>query len=95
MNYTRPDSVDTTDDPKDWLNCALIFTRSLSFLLRESEGIIIDITGDVDVKNIFDKDEIKKVIVYKKEERVHILPFEDDLSEGTMIWVDEDQNSLN
>ena len=95
MNYTRPHSLETQDKPSDWLNSALLFARSLSLILKENEGIVVDIKGDINIKDMLDDENLKKVFVYKKESRVHILPCEEDIPEGSMIWMHENQNGLN
>lgn len=46
MNYTRPNS-DELDEPKDWLNSALIFARTLSLILEENTGIVVKLKGDM------------------------------------------------
>jgi len=95
MNYTRPHSLETQDRPSDWLNSALLFARSLSIILKETEGIVIDIKGDVNIKEMLGNEQIEKVFVYKKEGMVHILPCEDDIPEGTMIWMHGNEFELN
>ena len=87
MNYTKPQDPNYEDSPQDWLNSALIFTRALSLILKETEGVLVNIAGDVDLE---DKT-IKQVIVYKENDQIHILPYEGEteLAEGTMVWMTE------
>ena len=87
MNYTRPDEIDYQDDPKDWLNSALILTRAMSLILKENEGIVVDIKGDVEFQL---RPAAKKVIAYKKNKMVHIIKLDEDLEEGTWIWMGTD-----
>ena len=43
-------------------------------------GTVVDINGDVSLG-----DDVNKVIVFKKDEQVHIFKFEEDLPEGTAV----------
>jgi hypothetical protein len=79
-NYTNPEQSGQAQNPQDLLNASLIFARALGLILNEGEGIVVDITGDVVLG-----DDVNKVIVFKKDEQVHIFKFEEDLPEGTMV----------
>ena len=79
-NYTNPEQSGQEQNPQDLLNASLIFARALGLILNEGEGIVVDITGDVVLG-----DDVNKVIVFKKDEQVHIFKFEEDLPEGTMV----------
>jgi hypothetical protein len=79
-NYVNPEQSGQEQNPQDLLNASLIFARALGLILNEGEGIVVDITGDVVLG-----DDVNKVIVFKKEEQVHIFKFEEDLPEGTMV----------
>jgi hypothetical protein len=79
-NYTNPEQSGQAQNPQDLLNASLIFARALGLILNEGEGIVVDITSDVVLGN-----DVNKVIVFKKEEQVHIFKFEEDLQEGTMV----------
>lgn len=88
-NYTKPQDPEHEDTPQDWLNSCLVFAATLSCLLQETEGVVIDIKGDMKVEG----DDTKKVIVFKKDHQIHIYPIPEDddrsknLPEGTMIWM--------
>ena len=79
-NYVNPEQSGQEQNPQDLLNASLIFARALGLILNEGEGIVLDITGDVVLG-----DDVNKVIVFKKDEQVHIFKFEEDLPEGTMV----------
>ena len=79
-NYTNPEQSGQAQNPQDLLNASLIFARALGLILNEGEGIVIDINGDVNLG-----DDVNKVIVFKKDEQVHIFKFEEDLPEGTAV----------
>ena len=80
VNYTNPEQSGQAQNPQDLLNASLIFAKALGLILNEGEGIVVDITGDVVLG-----DDVNKVIVFKKDEQVHIFKFEEDLPEGTMV----------
>jgi hypothetical protein len=79
-NYVNPEQSGQEQNPQDLLNASLIFARALGLILNEGEGIVVDINGDVSLG-----DDVNKVIVFKKDEQVHIFKFEEDLPEGTMV----------
>ena len=79
-NYVNPEQSGQAQNPQDLLNASLIFAKALGLILNEGEGIVVDITGDVVLG-----DDVNKVIVFKKDEQVHIFKFEEDLPEGTMV----------
>ena len=79
-NYTNPEQSGQEQNPQDLLNASLIFARALGLILNEGEGIVVDINGDVNLG-----DDVNKVIVFKKDEQVHIFKFEEDLPEGTAV----------
>jgi hypothetical protein len=79
-NYVNPEQSGQEQNPQDLLNASLIFARALGLILNEGEGIVVDINGDVILG-----DDVNKVIVFKKDEQVHIFKFEEDLPEGTAV----------
>jgi hypothetical protein len=89
MNYTNPNDPDHVDDPQDWLNSSLIFARTISLLLKENEGIVVDIKGDVKFGPNLD---VSKVIVFKKDGMTRAIECEEDLKEGQYIIMHEDYN---
>ena len=84
MNYTNPNDLDRHDKPEDWLNSSLIFARTLSLILREGEGLVVDIVGDTK----FQLDEtVKKVIVFSRDGQIVVTECEEDLNEGQFVMV--------
>jgi hypothetical protein len=84
MNYTNPNDLDRHDKPEDWLNSSLIFARTLSLILREGEGLVVDIVGDAK----FQLDEsVQKVIVFSREGQIVVTECEEDLEEGQFVMV--------
>lgn len=65
---------------KDLLNVSLIFARALSLIFKDGQGIVVDITGDIDLG-----DDAKKVIVYSQNNQINIYKCEEDIPEGTAV----------
>ena len=82
-NHLKPNEQGYQDNPKDLLNASLIFARALGLIMKEGEGIVIDVTGEVDLG-----DDTKKVIVFEYQNQVHIYKCEEDLPEGTVVNMD-------
>lgn len=88
MNYTRPDKVGYEDKPEDWLNSALIFSRALSILLDENEGVVVSIKGDA-TNPINPKSD--KVVVFYKDKMIHVDDIQDQsLKDGDFIKIMEE-----
>lgn len=81
-NYTNPEQSGQEQNPKEFLNALLLFANALGLILQEGQGIVIDVKGDVDLPNM------KKVIVYKNQERVHITECKEDIPEGSIVELD-------
>jgi hypothetical protein len=64
-------------------NISLIFGRALALILEENQGIVVDIKGDIKLD-----DDVKKVIVFKMKDNVHIYKCDEDLPEGTPLTLD-------
>ena len=90
MNYTRPNSIDHTDKPEDWLNSALLFASALGHILKETEGVVVDIAGDVQMDNLLERGCIK-VFIHASKHKIHITECWDDIPEGTMVWMHESE----
>ena len=81
-NNTNPEENENQINQRDWFKASLIFAKTLGFLLQEDEGVVINLN---EMTKIEGQDDVNKVIVFKKEEQVHIFKFEEDLPEGTMV----------
>ena len=87
-NYTNPEQSGQVQDPQDLVNASLIFARALGLILKEGEGIVVDIKGDIDLG-----DDVKKVIVFEHQNQVHIYKCDEDLEEGTAVNMDTNKGS--
>ena len=93
MNYTKPNNKNYKDKPEDWLFYSLIFTRTLSFLLNENEGVLIDLKGDM----LELHPELSRVIVFNNGEQIEVIEASErtDLNEGDIIQMIDDKNIKN
>lgn len=82
-NYTNSGQAGQTQNPQDLINASLIFARALSLILKEGEGIVVDVKGDINLG-----EDVKKVIVFQYQEQIHIYKCEEDLEEGTPVNMD-------
>ena len=86
-NYTNPlDLNGYEDDPKDWLASSLIFASAIGLILRKNEGIVVKLKGDM-VK-LIEETLYGKVIVWNHGDQIHVIPCEEDLKDGQMIWME-------
>jgi hypothetical protein len=79
-NQLNLEQENTNGNPQDLLNASLIFARALSLILEDSQGIVVDLQGGIELSS-----DTNKVIVFKHEDQVHIYKCEDDLVEGTAV----------
>lgn len=86
-NYTNPEQAGEGQNPQDLINASLIFARALGLILKNGEGIVVDVTGDIDLGP-----ETKKVIVFEYNDQVHIYKCEEDLEEGTAVTMDSNND---
>jgi hypothetical protein len=87
-NYTNPEQAGQGQDPQDLINASLIFARALGLILKDGEGIVVDIKGDINLG-----EDVKKVIVFEYQNQVHIYKCEEDLEEGTAVNMDTNKGS--
>ena len=87
-NYTNPEQSGQGQNPQDLINASLIFARALGLILKEGEGIVVDIKGDINLG-----EDVKKVIVFEYQNQVHIYKCDEDLEEGTAVNMDQKNDS--
>ncbi len=79
-NYTNPNENGQEQDQQDLLNASLLFARALGLIFNENEGIVVDVTGDVKLG-----EDIKKVIVFRQNNQMHVFRCDDDIEEGMAV----------
>jgi hypothetical protein len=75
--------------PQNWYNAAIIFAKALGFMLDEGHGVIVDLSENLVI--VGDED-VKKVIVFKKDGSVHIGPVDQDIPEGTFVTLNPEDS---
>ena len=82
-NHLKSNEEGYQDTPQELLNASLLFARALGLILKENEGIVVDVVGDINLGG-----EVKKVIVFKHENQVHIYKCDEDIPEGNAVNMD-------
>jgi hypothetical protein len=82
-NHLKPNEEGFQDNPQDLINASLLFARALGLILKENEGIVVDVVGEIKLG-----EEVKKVIVFKFENQVHIYKCDEDIPEGNAVNMD-------
>lgn len=88
-NHLKPNEENYSNNPQDLLNASLILARALSLIFEEDQGIVVDVVGDAKF------DDVEKVIVFKKNDQVHIYKCEEDMPEGTAVIMSEPDTESN
>lgn len=81
-NHLKPNEEGYPNNHQDLLNASLIFAKALGLMFEENQGIVVNVTGDIKLENV------SKVVVFLKDEKIHISECEHDLEEGTIVGVD-------
>lgn len=79
-NNVTPEGQGQPDQPQDLLNASMLFARALGLIFKEDEGIVVDVKGDIKLA-----DDVKKVIVFRQNDQIHIFKCEEDVEEGMMV----------
>lgn len=79
-NYTNPEQAGREQNPQDLLNASMLFARALGLIFKEDEGIVVDVNGDVKLG-----DDVKKVIVFRQNNQIHIFKCDEDVEEGMAV----------
>ena len=82
-NHLKPNDEEFQDNSQDLINASLLFARALGLILKENEGIVVDVVGEIKLG-----EEVKKVIVFKFENQVHIYKCDEDIPEGNAVNMD-------
>ena len=75
-------TTETNQIQQGWYKAAMIFAKALGLILDEDQGIIVDLN---DTTKIPELDDVNKVIVFRKDNQVHIAPCTEDIAEGETV----------
>jgi len=67
---------------------SLLFAKALSFILKNGEGIVVDTNDEVSFS-----EEVKKVIVFKFSDKIHIYKCDEDIPEGTAVHLQQEEEN--
>jgi|694.fasta_scaffold00014_109 hypothetical protein len=67
---------------------SLLFAKALSFILKNGEGIVVDTNNEVNFS-----EEVKKVIVFKFSDKIHIYKCDEDIAEGTAVHLQQEEEN--
>jgi len=82
MENTEQDN----QNQQDWFKASMIFAKALGLILDEDQGIITDLTETTKIPGF---EGINKVIVFRKDNQVHIAPCDEDIPEGSTVTLDK------
>ena len=75
-------TTETNQIQQDWYRAAMIFAKALGLILDEDQGIIVDLN---ETTKIPEHDDVNKVIIFRKDNQVHIAPCTEDIAEGETV----------
>jgi len=75
---------------QDLMNASVLFSKALSLILDDKQGIVVDINPESGVKM---GDNTNKVVIYRLEDQIHVQNIDMDIQEGTVVALsDKDTN---
>lgn len=75
---------------QDLMNASVLFSKALSLVLDDKQGIVVDINPDSGVNM---GDNTTKVVIYRLDDQIHVQNLEMDIQEGTIVALtDNDTN---
>lgn len=75
-------TTDQNQNQQDWYKASMIFAKALGLILDEDQGIIVDLNEATKIPGL---EEMEKVIVFRKDNQVHIAPCTEDINEGETV----------
>lgn len=75
---------------QDLMNASVLFSKALSLILDDKQGIVVDINPETGVKM---GDNASKVVIYRLDDQIHVQNLDMDIQEGTVVALsDNDPN---
>jgi hypothetical protein len=77
---------------QDMTNAALLFSKALSLILDNEQGIIVD----VNIPGVNLNDDATKVVIYRLGEAIHVQRIDQDIEQGMVVQLnltDEENNT--
>lgn len=92
-NYTKPHDENYEDTADDYLWLTMVFGRTLSALLVDGQGVLIDLKGDA----LKIRPEATRVVVFNDGKMIRVIDATErtDLEDGDRIMMIGKGSSLN
>jgi hypothetical protein len=77
---------------QDLMNASLLFSKALSLILDDKQGIVVDVVPDSGVDM---GENTTKVVIYRLENQIHVQNLEMDIVEGTIVALSDKDKPEN
>jgi hypothetical protein len=74
------------------MNASLLFSKALSLILDNMQGIVVDVNPDSGVDM---GENTNKVVIYRLDNQIHVQNLEMDIQEGTVVALSDKDNNEN
>lgn len=68
------------NNQQDLLIASFLFAKALTFILKEGQGLVLDVDEEAGLPI-----EYKKVIVFKMDDQIRLYKCDDDYVQGTVV----------
>jgi hypothetical protein len=75
--------------PQGWFTAAMIFAKALGFMIDEGNGVIVDLDENLTIEG---EENVRKVLVFKKDNSIHIGPVEEEIPNGSFVSLGSEEN---
>jgi len=92
-NYTKPYDKNYEDKPEDYFFLAMTFSQALGQILKEGQGILIDLKGEA----LKIHPEAKRVVVFNDGDMIRVVDTTErtDLKHGDWVQMINKDNIIN
>ena len=77
---------------QDLMNASLLFSKALSLIMDNKQGIVVDIVPNSGVDM---GDNTTKVVIYRLDDQIHVQNLDMDIQEGTIVALSDKDNTEN
>jgi hypothetical protein len=85
MNHTQVNNPNHNDSEDDLICLGYIFANALGNLLKETEGVVVELPKNV--RNLLPNPNLKKVIVFNENGQIKVDECHEDLPNGHLVWM--------
>lgn len=76
---------------QDMANAALLFSKALSLILDNEQGIIVD----VNIPGVELNDDASKVVIYRLGDAIHVQRIDQDIDQGMIVQLNLNEEENN